>query len=322
MKQKHLLFTLAGILAVLLILYVALHNWNGIREKEEEEDPVYVTGAEDITRIAFETGEDKMSFTKTEDQWVCDSDTQIPIAQDTVQAVADAVGNLEAVRELKNPDDLKDYGLEEPSYTVDYTLADGTSAVLSIGNATGDNYYASVSDKEQVYTISGDFLYNFDFDIANYVQNDEVPSIGSDNLKKVTVEQNGEETEYTEEEQMDQLAGGFGALTLEDCVNYHASPEELEAYGLGEKERMTVTAVYEDSETGEEKTLVVYIGKVSEEPEDPSDDEYGLDDTSDTEDEMTRYLVLKDSNMVYLEGQAVIDNMTTYDEDEVSESEE
>lgn len=325
LKQQKRIIGLAVMVVILFALYVILGKWNDHQEEKEaekeKEETVYVTEEEDITKLSYKTGAEIMSFTKTNDQWVYDTDTKIPMDQDAVQTVADAVGSLIAVRELSNPDELSDYGLDAPSYTINYTREDGSSEVLNIGNAVGDNYYASKESGESVYTVSGDLLSNFEFDIAAYVKHEEVPSIGSDNLKKVIVETKGEKTEYTEEEQLEQLAGGFGALTLEDCANYHATEKELKSYGLDQANRTTVTAVYEDSNS-EEKEFVLYIGNVSNEESEDSSDEFGLDESEETDEEITRYIVRKDSDMVYLEGEAVIENMTVYDEDEVSETEE
>ena len=168
-----------------------------------------------------------MSFAKVDDTWEYDEDNEIPMNQDTVQSTADAIRQMEAVRELENPDQLSDYGLDKPSYTIQFQDNDGVTTEILIGNGAGENYYATVGDSGKVYTISSDFQNYLQFDLTNLVQYDTVPSIGSGNLKSVTITENGTDTVYEEDDQVGELAGGFGALSLTDCVNYHASAEEL-----------------------------------------------------------------------------------------------
>ena len=152
--------------------------------------------------------------------------------QDTVQSTADAIRQMEAVRELKNPDQLSDYGLDKPSYTIQFQDNDGVTTEILIGNGAGENYYATVETAER-YTRSVQVSRIIcKFDLTNLVQYDTVPSIGSGNLKSVTITENGTDTVYEEDDQVGELAGGFGALSLTDCANYHASEEELAEYGL------------------------------------------------------------------------------------------
>ena len=68
-------------------------------------------------------------------------------------------------------------------------------------------------------------------------------------------------------------------------------------YGLDEEKRITAKATYKDSSTEEEKTFTVYI---------VSQDDSGSN----------RYVQVKDSNMVYIVGNSIIDNMITVSEEE------
>lgn len=290
------------ILLVMILLLVVANGvasaWNDKsekkKEKEAEASKIYLTDAGDITAYSYSDGNQNMSFTKADDTWEYDEDNEIPVNQDTVQSTADAIRQMEAVRELENPDQLSDYGLDKPSYTIQFQDNDGVTTEILIGNGAGENYYATVGDSGKVYTISSDFQNYLQFDLTNLVQYDTVPSIGSGNLKSVTITENGTDTVYEDDDQVGELAGGFGTLSLTDCVNYHASTEDLAEYGLDEGQRITAKAVYTDS-SDKEQTFTVYLGKT--------------DDAGEN-----RYIMVEGSDMVYRISETVAQNMISIEE--------
>ena len=296
-KKKKTIILLVMIL-LLVVANGAASAWNDKsekkKEKEAEASKIYLTDAGDITAYSYSDGNQNMSFTKADDTWEYDEDNEIPVNQDTVQSTADAIRQMEAVRELENPDQLSDYGLDKPSYTIQFQDNDGVTTEILIGNGAGENYYATVGDSGKVYTISSDFQNYLQFDLTNLVQYDTVPSIGSGNLKSVTITENGTDTVYEDDDQVGELAGGFGTLSLTDCVNYHASTEDLAEYGLDEGQRITAKAVYTDS-SDKEQTFTVYLGKT--------------DDAGEN-----RYIMVEGSDMVYRISETVAQNMISIEE--------
>lgn len=270
MKQKKTIFVLAGILAVLSILYAGLHLYNKSLEKKEaeeaEKDKVYITNEEDIAEISYTgTEEDgKMSFVREDGEWYYAPDREIPLNQSTVQNMGDTLAVCQAVRELEEPDGWSDYGLDNPQYTIMLTDKEGAETTLYIGQTAGEDHYAAVKGSDKVYTVDSSLVSSLSFDLSQYVQTDTVPSISSGNLKKVEVAEGGHTTTYDSEEDMAELAGGFGALSLTTCADYHAEGGELKNYGLDEETRITVTAVYEDSASGEEEEYTIYIGNTDD----------------------------------------------------------
>ena len=189
-----------------------------------------------------------------------------------------------------DPDEKADYGLDSSDYTVTYTAKDGTKGTIEIGDAAGDNYYAMIQDSDAVYTISSTLVSDLVFDLSSLTENDTLPSISSGNLKKVEVTQNGETTTYKKKKQRSELAGGWGTISLTQCADYNV--KDLAKYGLDEANRITVTATYKDSTSGDKKTCTVYIGN---------------------ENGDNRYVQLKDSDMVYEVGSSIVENMMSVD---------
>lgn len=71
-----------------------------------------------------------------------------------------------------------------------------TETTLYFGNAVEENYYMTLNDKEKVYTVSGTSLDTISYEWNDFLQKETLPSIGSANLKQVTITENGKQTVY------------------------------------------------------------------------------------------------------------------------------
>ena len=254
-KKNKGLFILIGILVVLLAAYFGLQAWNKSQEeKAEQEDEAAVvhvteTDAEDIVSMRFDVGNGEMEFVKEDDTWYYTADRNFPLTQSYPEDMAAAMGSVTADRELEDGDDLADYGLEEPVYTLSYSDADGSTTELYFGNMTGDYYYVTVGDTGKVYTVASTVIDSFNYTLDDIARLDEYPSIGSGNLVKEVITQNGETTTYDSENEDQQedvtaVAGGLGAVTLSEAADYSVADEDLAGYGLDEAALITVEATY------------------------------------------------------------------------------
>ena len=163
---------------------------------------------------------------------------------------------------------------------------------LYFGNMTGDDYYVTVGDTGKVYTVASTVIESLNYTLDDIAQLDEYPSIGSGNLVKETIIQNGETTVYDsenedQEEDITAVAGGLGAVELSEAADYSVADEDLAGFGLDEASRITVEAVY--TEDDEEKTLTLYIG--------------GEDGDGNL------YVMINDSRIVYLISDEICDNI-------------
>lgn len=302
MKQRKNMILLVAILAVLVLIYFGLNSWNKSEEekatKEQEEKTIYLVGDDELTAISYTDSSSSMNFVMEDGTWYYEADKEIPMSQEAVGSIENLIVNLTAERELSDPDELEDYGLTEPLYTVCYT-AEGVENAIYIGNMTGDNYYVTVNDAGKVYVCSSELVDGMTFDLSGVVQNDEIPSIGSGNLLKVEVVEDGTTMVYEDEDSLAQLAGGFGVLSLDTCVDYHVTEEALPEYGLDEDSRITAIATYSDPDTEEEETFTIYIGSMV--------------------DEENQYIMVKDSILAYQVSADVVENMSVVSEEEVAE---
>lgn len=296
-KRKGMLFLLAA-LVVLLAVYLGLQAWNNSRDeqkkKEEKAAEIHITdtASEDIISLNFNVGNGDIELQREDGTWIYTPDPDFPLNQSYPEDIASAVGEITADRELENGDTLADYGLDNPVYNVEFTDSEGNVTKLSFGNMTGDYYYVTVGDTGTVYTVESSVLDDLNYTIDDMAQLDAYPAIGSGNLVKEVITQNGETTTYDseDEEQSEDIAavaGGLGAVTLGDAADYSVDDADLAGYGLDETSRITVEATY--TEDDEEKVLTLYIG--------------GENGDGD------RYVMINDSRIVYLISDEICDNI-------------
>ncbi len=293
MKKKKGPLILIGVLVLLLILYFALSTWNKKQDSKEEET-VKVTDLKtsEITGVKYDLGTGEMNFEKDGDTWYYTADKDFPLRQSYPKTVADAMGRLSADRELEDADALEEYGLDHPTYTVTLTDEDGTVTTIKVGNATGNDYYATVDDTEKVYTIPATSLDDIQTELDQIAQLDTYPSIGSGNLKKEVITQNGETTTYDSEnedqaEDVAAVAGGLGAVKLSEAADYSVDDADLAGYGLDDTSRITVEVTYTSDD--EDQTMTLYIG--------------GENGSGD------RYVMINDSRIVYLISDEICKNI-------------
>mgnify|MGYP003371657852 FL=1 len=265
MKKYKSLVILLAVLVVLVVAYVVTGQLKKkSAEKENEQKQIAVLDMSDITSIQYTNGTDTMSFIKEDGTWYSESDKEFPLQQSSLESMAETFGTLSANRELTDGDTLADYGLEEPQYTITLKDADGEQQNIYIGNAAGEDYYMTVGDKEKIYTVDYSVVNAMNFDLDSMLQKDTFPSIGADNIKKVTITKAGETTEYDadnsdQSDDITAIGGGLGAAYFVDCVDYSVQADELAQYGLDEAQRTTVTVVYTDSDD-KEQTFTLYVG--------------------------------------------------------------
>lgn len=298
MKKKKGMIVLILVLIVLLAVYFGLQTWNSSQEEQEQEaeeaSQIHITetDGEDITALSFNVGNSDLAFEKQDGTWVYTPDPDFPLVQSYPEDIAAAVGDITADRKLENGDTLEDYGLDDPQYTIEFTDTEGNVTSLYFGNMTGDYYYVTAGDEGIVYTVASTVLDTLNYTIEDMAQLDEYPSIGSGNLVKEVITQNGETTTYDSEnedqsEDIAAVAGGLGAVTLSDAADYSVADEDLAGFGLDEASRITVEATYTNDDA--EEVLTLYIGN--------------------EDGEGNRYVMMNDSRIVYLISTEICNNI-------------
>ena len=188
--KKNKLVILLIILVALIAVYLGLSTYNKKAEErkaaEEEAEQIKLVDVDTLESLSYTDGSRTMNLTCNDGTWYYDEDQEVPLNQGTIEEMVSAITDLTAVRELEDPDELEDYGLTDPLYTIKYTEEDDDAIhTILVGDTTGENYYVTIGDTEKVYTIDSTLVGVLYFDLGDIVEYDDVPSIGSGNLKKV-----------------------------------------------------------------------------------------------------------------------------------------
>lgn len=300
-KKTKKLLLLFGIFLLLLGILFGIQARNKRQEQKDAEEKeaakIYVTDLKNVSEVRYNVGNGEFGFAKQNDKWIFTEDSDFPLKQSVPEQIIDTFGKLEAQRELKDGDSLEAYGLKNPTYTVCLTTTDGAQTTLQFGNAVDDSYYLTVEGTDRVYTVASGVLDELQYTMDELAQFDTYPEIGSGNLMKETITENGKTTTYDSEKEEDAekiaaVAGGLGAVELDTAAEYSVSDEDLPKFGLNEKARITVEVTYKANDI--EDAMTLYIGNTN-----------GSD---------KRYVMINDSRIVYLISDEVCKNILNVDD--------
>lgn len=203
MKQKKGLIILLAVLLVLCIVYFALRSYNQSQKEAEqakaEAEEIQVVDIENPVEITYSSEDgSSVSLVKEDDTWHLKDDTETALAQDTIENIADTVSDVQAERQIEDPDSLESYGLDSPAYTITVTGEDGTTETIYIGDGADSDYYMTAGDKENVYTVSSS--------LPNVLE------MNTENLKETETE----DTESTEDDSSADDATSSDGSTSDD----------------------------------------------------------------------------------------------------------
>lgn len=108
--------------------------------------------------------------------WVWSGHEDVTLDQSRIETMLDAISKVSASAKIEAVTDFAQYGLAEPDSTISFTVksADGAEdeTLKTVTLLTGgyvsitDEYYAMIDGEDTVYTVSGDYIYDFDISAA------------------------------------------------------------------------------------------------------------------------------------------------------------
>ena len=165
------------ILILLVLCIVCVGGYFIIRnhtfETEEETVSVDVTNfnKDDVTELIL-SGDHEVHLVKTDDIWTENSLPDETIKESTVNTLLNEIANITTTETVvEAPEDLSQYGLEEPFRTITAVLSDGTQVVIYAGNKSDllSEYYIKVEGDDNVYLVSSNIVTDFDKDPEDFI---------------------------------------------------------------------------------------------------------------------------------------------------------
>lgn len=254
MKRSGKMILLLLVAVALCGGYLAVQHFSQKETVEAEDVQISLLNAEadDVTGLAWETDGEAVTLKKQDGLWRLDGDDAFPVDQDAAQQLAQSVANLTASRRLTGVETLSDYGLEQPTFAVTVTLADGDWHLISQGsiNALSGDAYVQVSGDSDVYITSDAPADAFDMgredllameplpEIADVMQMDLSTPEGTQSLRYIASGTDSYEDADTgrpmDADAVSTFVDTLNAIAWTGCVSYDAGDEERIQFGLDE----------------------------------------------------------------------------------------
>ena len=122
------------------------------------------------------SGDHEVHLVKTDDAWTESSLPDETIKESTVNTLLNEIANITTTETVvEAPEDLSQYGLEEPFRTITAVLSDGTQVVIYAGNKSDllSEYYINVEGDDNVYLVSSNIVTDFDKDPEDFIDETE-----------------------------------------------------------------------------------------------------------------------------------------------------
>ena len=179
MKRTKRLQILAGVLVVAaLATFGVLHYQERQEEIANTDEIILSVDADSVTALSWSVDDADFSFQNDDGSWTYDGDADFPVDPEQMDVLLSYFTELGADFIIENPDDLAQYGLDDPTCSIEITSGDETQTVLLGDYSTMDSQrYVSIGDGN-VYLVASDPLAAFDVELSAFIDNDDIPGFG------------------------------------------------------------------------------------------------------------------------------------------------
>lgn len=164
MKKNIFKIAIPVLVLVLLIgVYFALNAVDGSNGNSDKTDDNLITeytsllsvSADLIDEYSISTSDYSYKLVKNDGEWKVKDKDYIKLDSVAVSNIINAVSVLNAEDVIEKPEEMKVYGLENPSTAEINVCADGKNYNIKVGNKapTNDRYYVIFGDELRVYTL-------------------------------------------------------------------------------------------------------------------------------------------------------------------------
>lgn len=329
MKRYKRLYILLAVLVVACGVTFAVSRIQEHRELVRTSDEIILELPTDsVTAVSWTYEDETLAFHRGETSWLYDEDETFPVDGEKLEEMLSRFAAFGVAFVIEDVEDFGQYGLDDPVCTIDIT-ADEQTYEITLGDfsALDEQRYVSIGDGH-VYLVQTDPLDDFDAQLSDMIDNDEIPAFdtvtaltftGEDSYA-VSMEEDGEsyreaDIYFTETEdgavlpldtgKVEDYLDALEGLTLDEYVSYNAGEADLSAWGL-DAPALTVTVDYLD-ENEEAGSFTLQIGVEPQEETEAGDTEPEAAEGEDPEataepeeeEEVTAYARVGESGIIY-----------------------
>lgn len=334
MNRYKKLYILAGVLVVACLVTFGVTRYEARKENIQNSGEVVLELPTDsVTDLSWEYDGQSLAFRKEDGTWTYDGDADFPVDQDKIAELLDPFSALAAAFIIQDPEDLGQYGLSDPTCTIDISTEDQDYTILLGDYSTMDSQrYVSIGDGN-VYLVEEDPLDLFDAQLSELIQNDEIPDLdtvtqlsvsGPDDYTAVYETGNTTDTYRTDDVYFTQRSGDkvpldtsrvedylytMSSLDLTNYVTYNATEEEIQNCGLDDPEATVQVDYTTEDDDGNDVagSVTLYISQdpdersaaQAEETDAQSTDASDADTQDEEEEEITAYVRVGSSQILY-----------------------
>lgn len=157
-----------------IIKYVAAHQ--EIETETINVTELYHADKESVTEVEYIHGEIDVDLVREGETWYLKNDKDTELDQDAVGTVVGFACSLNYKTQIDEHGELSEYGLDDPSYIVTVTDAQGVAQTYYIGDyfTLEGTYFAKLEGTDTVYTIASTYPSAFDADVEHYKATEEM----------------------------------------------------------------------------------------------------------------------------------------------------
>ena len=339
MKRAKKLYILLGVLVAVWAITFGVSRYQTRQEEIKNSGEVILEVPTDsVESLSWDVGDRSFSFhkettegdTDSESIWIYDEDDVFPVDKTKINNLLSCFESLTAAFVIENPEDLGQYGLTDPSCTINFSDGETSYTVLLGDYSPMDSQrYVSIGDGN-VYLVSEDPMEEFDVELSKMLDDDDIPYLeeegtttsirfsgeinyeityeaDSDNTYRADdvyfTEQNGRQVPLDSTRVSDYLHE-VSFVFPDEYVTYKATDEDLAACGL-DNPQLVIEADYNTEDEDGNTVSNSFTMSISRDPDElakaqSSDAETTSEDEADTEtEEITAYMRIGDSKIIY-----------------------
>lgn len=328
MRKATKLYALLGILLVVCVAAFAVSRYEEKKEQIKNSGEVILEIPTDsVTALSWTNDSGTFSFTKDK-TWVYDDDNAFPVDEEKINDLLEQFASFAAAFAIDDVEDYAQYGLDEPICTICITAGEESYTVeLGDFSKMDEQRYVSIGDGK-AYLVSHDPLDEFDAVLRDMILDDTIPEFdtaeqiefsGSENYTILRDEDGksicADDIYFTDgqpldTDNVDTVLSAIQSLSLTNYVSYNVTDEELTTFGLDDPE-LTVKMEYstrdDDGTVEDSGTLLL---RISRNPEEVAAYEEAAEKDEDDLPDVTCYVRVGQSQIVYEISQSVYDQLT------------